>query len=936
MRSTIFRLRDNLSGTIDIDLFDALEMSPHPLGVSPNDPDVVTFRDRSDGGGKIETIGQALYQALNGLPFTPLTKAIGDKMPIYVCEPSLKGQALPWETLSQNGDFLALDLDQRLARIVLTSEASAGAEHTFDRELRILAVLAAAGGNPEDPDANPLTAEDELKALIKGFEMLPSEIALKVQVIGCDKKVSDAVEVLQDRRFSFEFLPSAEGNQAFRFILAASEKLQPHVVHFFCHGQAGDPPRLELATRVDQENGSASGTVLLEPDDIAEILQKVPGVWLALLNCCLGAAPTPKSPGMARELVRDGFPAVVGMQEPIDRSDAHKFCSAFYDALRETLKAALAAPQPVEMDWPKLMIQPRRHLARSHVGADSQAKKTKTWTLPVLYVSRHPFALRILAPPALAAAPGLTTNAIAEVQAEISTLTALRDELAAAAVPASTLAKIDERIAQLRRSLSTPKSKEQRMPATLSLNAWTGEKTVSGAVGQRWQRWALGETGREVLKLLRPEDEPDWKDWRQPSVGWGVVLPEREGFSAADLAAGVDAPAPIRKLIAERGKQVTWKIPIFRYRGSAPSAERFSFLRNLAAASDLLAVGSGFGTDANKLPKYLLLVGSPSEIPWQLQYILSTQRGIGRLDLADENGLGRYVDALLSEWNGAAANPKRAVVWSVEHDTSDITALMRRLVAKKIHEQLVADNDIGEIGARFLDGKTNTEQATRGALTAALAGDRPALVVTTSHGRTGPLEDPVAMKAHLGLLVDQDFKDLDPTELLAAWQPDGAIWYSHACCSAGASERSSFAGLFEKGSAAEVLLTAIAKLGDVSAPLPRSLLAAEKPLRAFVGHVEPTFDWTLRNPENAQPLTDALQRSIYPGLFLGEPVGLAFNRWQQQAGGFNRLAQELRDRFNSGEELEKNDLFPRLAWRDVESTVILGDPTAVLPVERLG
>ena len=38
-----------------------------------------------------------------------------------------------------------------------------------------------------------------------------------------------------------------------------------------------------------------------------------------------------------------------------------------------------------------------------------------------------------------------------------------------------------------------------------------------------------------------------------------------------------------------------------------------------------------------------------------------------------------------------------------------------------------------------------------------------------------------------------------------------------------------------------------------SRPLPRKLLGAEKPLRAFLGHVEPTFDWTLRDPETGQP-----------------------------------------------------------------------------------
>lgn len=471
------------------------------------------------------------------------------------------------------------------------------------------------------------------------------------------------------------------------------------------------------------------------------------------------------------------------------------------------------------------------------------------------------------------------------------------------------------------------------MSGTLvNLNAWTGDHAVAGALGTRWKRWALGETGRGVRRLLRPQDEPDWKNWRDPRVGWGVVLPERGGFSAGDLAAGADAPAPIRKLIAERGQQVPWQIPVFRYRGSAPATERFGFLRNLAAGKDLDTAGSGFGTAPNELPKYLLLAGSPAEIPWQLQYLLSTQRGVGRLDLADEAGLGRYVDALLGDWAGAAADPKRAVVWAVEHDAADITALMRQVVAKKIRDRLAADNDIGQAGARFLDGRTDAAQATRGALATALAADRPALVVTTSHGRTGPLADPAAMARNLGLPVDQDFKDLDADALLASWQPDGAIWYAHACCSAGASGLSNFADLFESGSSAEVLLASIAGLGDVTAPLPRRLLGADRPLRAFVGHVEPTFDWTLKNPENSQSLTDALQESIYPGLYLGKPVGLAFDSWQRQAAGFNSLAQRLRDLLNAGKEIGEESLFPRLAWRDVESTVILGDPTAALPV----
>jgi hypothetical protein len=473
--------------------------------------------------------------------------------------------------------------------------------------------------------------------------------------------------------------------------------------------------------------------------------------------------------------------------------------------------------------------------------------------------------------------------------------------------------------------------------ATVTLNAWTGEGSgVHGTFGPRALAWALGGAGREIPQLLKPETPPDWKDWRDPRVGWGVILPEADpagGFTVADLAAGVDAPEPIRKLIAERQVDLPWTIPIYRYRASAPAGERLRSLRNLAAGKDLSTTGSGIGTRPVDVPKYLLIVGSPAEIPWQLQYVLSAQRGVGRLDLPPE-GLGRYVDALLTGWAGSAADVEKAVLWSVVHDAGDITAVMRNLVASRVHALLIADDDIGVIGARFLDATADPDQATREALAAALAADRPALVVTTSHGKTGPIDPAVRaeMARDLGIPVDQDFRLLDPDTLLAAWQPDGAIWYAHACCSAGSSAGSAFAGLFAAGGDIEKVLSAVAALGDRTAPLPCRLLGAEKPLRAFIGHVEPTFDWTLKEPLNGQPLTTELCRAIYPGLYLGEPPGLAFERWQGQADAFHRLAAKLDTAVAGGSVPGDEALFPRLAWRDVESTVLLGDPTAALPV----
>src|SRR5205807_2515028 len=106
------------------------------------------------------------------------------------------------------------------------------------------------------------------------------------------------------------------------------------------------------------------------------------------------------------------------------------------------------------------------------------------------------------------------------------------------------------------------------------------------------------------------------------------------------------------------------------------------------------------------------------------------------------------------------------------------------------------------------------------------------------------------------LPVDARGEVLNLDELLSVWEPKGAVWYAHACCSAGSDSTSVFAGLFEKGSPNESLLRSLTSLPASVAPLPKRLLGHRRPLRAFVGHVEPTFDWTLRQPENGQAITD--------------------------------------------------------------------------------
>ena len=118
------------------------------------------------------------------------------------------------------------------------------------------------------------------------------------------------------------------------------------------------------------------------------------------------------------------------------------------------------------------------------------------------------------------------------------------------------------------------------------------------------------------------------------------------------------------------------------------------------------------------------------------------------------------------------------------------------------------------------------------------------------------------------------------------------MWYSHACCSAGSNNPSMFASLAAPGSGVEDVLNGVAGLCAHAAPLPRAMLGAPKPLRAFIGHVEPTFDWTLES-ETGQSLTDGLVNSIVEGLAGHNPVGFSFHElFASIASAYTQFDQE--------------------------------------------
>jgi hypothetical protein len=459
------------------------------------------------------------------------------------------------------------------------------------------------------------------------------------------------------------------------------------------------------------------------------------------------------------------------------------------------------------------------------------------------------------------------------------------------------------------------------LPEEVAINAYAGDQVpVTSRLAQDWSEWALVRRVEEPRKVLFAK-EADLNDWSDPEVGWGLVLPDDDAKSEGERAAGDDAPAPIRELLAARLGS-----PVFRYRQQSWQAQ---FLRRYypdRSPEDVAISGGERGVGPGRLPRYLLICASPEQIPWKVQYRLNPSCFVGRLALP-ASGLRNYVDFLLGK-KAPLARPERPVVWGVDHGPSDITWLMRHAIAEPVCQALRKDSQIGA-GARCLTG----EQATCETLLAALREASPGLVVTTSHGMTGPVEDQDRMRADLGLLVDRDHRVLRSEAVLDAWQPEGAIWYAHACCSAGSDAKTRYKGLIEGNSRVETVLEAVAAVGAQVAPFPTALLSARRPLGAFIGHVEPTFDWTLRNPGNRQVLTAALRHALYGRLYSKRPqtVGFAFQGCYGLVGELYTQWAEAIHAANGGKpEYLRVAARSQLAALDRQAMVILGDPTIAL------
>lgn len=548
-------------------------------------------------------------------------------------------------------------------------------------------------------------------------------------------------------------------------------------------------------------------------------------------------------------------------------------------------------------------------------------QKTAVKRTNVLHHPHEPAALNLSAPPALLAFQTLLPRI--EPQRLNATRRTLSD------TPHSQM-KVDSfRGLQSRGSIGYLRDSNVTMnpiqrPKELAANIWTGVQSPKAYLKAQ-KEWHSPEQpriidGRLAVSRYAPQQLPDLRDWRDPNVGWGILVPDRTNLTKEEKARGVDLPPCLKELVKLRNNA-----PILRWDHTVEKG----YLRRYyddGGWHPLPITASRYGIKSGMIPRYLLICASPQDIPWSIQYQLNITNYVGRLPFSGD-ALDSYVNCLLDGWPNDGS-PRRHVIWSVDDGAGTMTGTMSRAIGRPLAEAILSDSEFGN--AYWCTGKSATKER----LIAALLGHRSSLICTTSHGMLNSANQPTLLH-ELGAPVDALKKALTFSDL-RDWSPSGAIWYSHSCCSVGSDSASVFTSLFESGDPLGITLQKVAaEAGARVAPLPDMLLRHRRPLRAFIGHVEPTFDWTLCDPITQEASTHAIVGCLYNRLHQSPrpPIAWALEDHFKESAMEHAIYRDWkRDaQSTSASKAVIDPMYRQLTALDRQLLVILGDPTVTLP-----
>jgi hypothetical protein len=406
-------------------------------------------------------------------------------------------------------------------------------------------------------------------------------------------------------------------------------------------------------------------------------------------------------------------------------------------------------------------------------------------------------------------------------------------------------------------------------------------------------------------------------------AGWAIVFPS-------------DAKAELRNAME----------PLILHRRKYVPPDRMKILdyhHGETALDWLKRLGSAAGNvNPRKVPYYVLLIGNPTEIPFEFQYHLDVEYAVGRLGFDHLHQYQKYTESIVSyETTDAVANAREAVVWGTHHINDGFTDMSTAYLTTPLCNGEDGEPAIGKNQIFSLSCLTEL-QATKANLLNVLRGRKnrktPAILFTASHGMGWSKEDSKGQKECQGALLCQDWTgigSIDASHFLKASEiPDdanvkGMVVLTVACYGAGIPEFDAFLRDRAQGP------SAIADEPFISA-LPQRLLSHPNGgALAVIGHIERI--WTLSFVPPGLPSQLIPFRNFFGRVMSGEPIGHAMTDFNQR---YAVLAAELlanQDNTKSDAHIEDTE---EMVWKwiecaDAQNFVVLGDPAAHVRVNDL-
>jgi hypothetical protein len=460
----------------------------------------------------------------------------------------------------------------------------------------------------------------------------------------------------------------------------------------------------------------------------------------------------------------------------------------------------------------------------------------------------------------------------------------------------------------------------QPMSAAEAVAMARGEPLDKGRRG--WMKSIWEAMQRPFMGLPMDVDPTDVK-----RAGWAIVFPPHTPEEVRDA---------LQPLITHRQGQV-----------DADRCKELEYKDGEGLKDWLKRYGVYPGSVApTKIPYYLLLVGDPSEIPFQFQYLLDIEYAVGRVAFDTARQYRQYAESVVEyETAGTVPNSRELVYWGVRHAADRATQMSADHLITPLYQGLPAAGDEAaeeaiaaamSFKSRCFKAKDATKANLLEVLQAAGGAGRPAMLFTASHGMGWPLGNE-QQRAAQGALLCQDwsgFGSVKPAHFLTAADVaddarlHGLVAFLFACYGAGTPAYDNF--LQDRGRGP----VKIAEQPFVAA-LPQRLLSHPGGgALAVLGHVERAWGYSIKPPGGGTQLQPF--RNLIGRILSGEPVG---NSTKDFSDKYAALSAELLSKLDETQPGDKPDE-KELAWtwierNDAQNYVVLGDPAVRIRVDLL-